>query len=74
MSALPSIEEYRDTMGRIGRLATQLRSYAADRCRVVGGLTSRTMQDAIELERRLKSALETFGLDEPESSQNQGSK
>jgi hypothetical protein len=70
MSALPSIEEHRATMVRIGRMATRLRSYANDRCRIVGGLTSGAHQDALELERRVRSVLETFGLDEPESSAN----
>jgi hypothetical protein len=63
MSALPSIEEYRSTMSRIARVANRLRSYAADRCWIAGGLSQRAMDDALELERRVKSALEPFGLD-----------
>jgi hypothetical protein len=68
MSTLPSVGEYRATMIRIGRLAVRLRNYAADRGATVGGLTRGAMDDALELERRVKSVLETFGLDEPESS------
>lgn len=65
MSELPSIEEYRATMTRIHRLATRLRGYASGRCWIAGGLTRGAMDDALELERRVKSLLETFGLDEP---------
>ena len=68
MSALPSIEEYRATMVRIGRMATRLRDFTSGRCWVVGGLTRSAMDDALELERRVKDLLELFGLDEPESS------
>ena len=72
MSALPSIEEYRSTMVRIGRLANRLRVYASDRCWIAGGLSQRAMDDALELERRVKSVLEPFGLD-AEPTQDSGS-
>jgi hypothetical protein len=67
MSAKDAISEYRDTMVRIGRLASRLRSYTTDRCWIIGGLTSGAMQDAIELERRVMAALEPLGLDKHES-------
>jgi hypothetical protein len=67
MSALPSIEEYRATMARIGVMATRLRKYTSDRCWIAGGLSRRAMDDALELERRVRAVLETFGLDDESS-------
>jgi hypothetical protein len=74
MSALPSISEYRATIVRIHGLATRLRQHASDRCWVIGGLTNGAMNDALELERRVRAVLEQFGLDEPQSSSIKPSK
>lgn len=70
MSTLPSIEEYRATMVRIGRLATRLRNYTSDRCWIAGGLSRGAMDDALVLERRVSDALGYIGRDEPQSSAN----
>jgi hypothetical protein len=73
MNDMPSIEEYRVAMVRIGRMATRLRGHAMDRFWIVGGLTRDAMDDALELERRLKAALEPFGLD-TKSTADEGAK